>query len=163
MRRLVFAGLLLGLLGCEVSTGSELVSRAPAVFYTDAESVRLFVRADQTEGGGPDHLETNGRLLSTDERRAFEEAISIASYRQTESESDAAACFVPHHFFRYYDAQGEQVGEIAVCFCCYGVFATRGLDESVAAGADYADLEFDEPALRRLVQRMGLPVDINCG
>lgn len=144
----------------------ERVSERSVAPFPNAAEVRLFIRDEHSADGGSEYLDPDGLALSRAQRDAFESALSAVSYRagrgESGSEADAAACFVPHHFFRYYDGEGEQIGEVAVCFCCFEVRITPEPDVQPASGADFVALAFDEPALRGLVTSIDLPVDINC-
>lgn len=69
------------------------------------------------------------------------------------------ACFIPHHFFRYYDSGGKKVGEVAVCFCCEGLLTSGSkaleTEDRAMVGADY-------PRLKALVAELGEPTDVFC-
>lgn len=117
--------------------------------FPTATSVRLFVNSE-----GPNPAPTGGLLLTAAQRREFEAALHGKQPPPREDQA-VAACFFPHHFFRYYDAGGAQVGEVAVCFCCSGV---------ALKPADGADRTFttDYERIGRLVKSLGLPTDVNC-
>lgn len=117
--------------------------------FPGATSVRLFVNS---RGANP--VPTGGILLTPAQRREFEAALHDKQPPPPE-DRDLAACFIPHHFFRYYDARGAQMGEVAVCFCCGGVALrpTDGADRTFTTGYDRVE---------RLVKSMGLPTDVNC-
>lgn len=136
-----------------------LVSRTPVRPYPDAVTVRLFVQGGRNADGGARFVEPAGRLLTDGQRRSIEATVSNASYT---GNNDTAACFIPHHFVRYYDAAGAQVGEIAICFCCAGVSASPDVLGPRAAGAEYNLLEFDFDALKAIIQGMGLRTDFDC-
>ncbi|WP_296815560.1 hypothetical protein [Brevundimonas sp.] len=174
MRYLLLMVLVVGAVGCRepappiegteepVWVEPDLIARSAVRPFPDATEVRLLVEGEITQDDlNPGFIEPEGRVLSADQRRAFERTLSAASYG--EGDRAYSACFIPHHFFRYFDAQGRQVGQVAVCFCCYGVQAWPDLDLPVAPGADFVEFQFDEPALRALISSMELPVDINCG
>ena len=140
-----------------------LVAESPVRPYPDAASVRLYVEGELSEDNlEPGFLEPDGRVLSPEQRSAFEGMLSAASYRSSGTE-EATACFIPHHFVKYYDEGGQEIGQISVCFCCTGIQAAPALGLERANGADYVDLEFDEAALRTFIEDLGLPADINCG
>jgi hypothetical protein len=122
--------------------------------YPDAAEVRLFIHASYGDDGRPILKSSDGRTLTAEERSAFENALRI------EPKPDSfAACFIPHHFFAYFDGQGRKIGEIAVCFCCEGVSHEPEISHPIGSddmlGADYR-------ALKALVQEMGEPTDIEC-
>lgn len=136
----------------------RLLRTAPATPYPEAASVRLFVRGDFD--GSEEYLEADGRALSRAQRAALEGTLKIVSYDRP---PDAvAACFVPHHFIRYFDKRGRQIGEISVCLCCHGVRARPDVTGPAPAGVGDHYLDFDEPAFRRIITEMGLPTDVNC-
>lgn len=123
--------------------------------FPDASEVRLFVESGEYGSEGHPILSSpEGRRLTDDQRRAFEAALRIEPMPE-----EMAACFIPHHFFRYFDSEGRQVGEIAVCFCCAGVEIDGNtpvpLQTNEIFGADFG-------ALERFVQSIGEPTDIAC-
>lgn len=140
-------------------TPERLVSRTPVKPYPQAVIARLFVQNGRGADGDLVYVLPDGRRLTNRERQAVEATLSLSSY--TAASADAA-CFVPHHFVRYYDAAGVQVGEIAICFCCAGVRATPDITGPVAEGADYTRLDFDFEALKAVFQQMGVAIDFGC-
>ncbi|GAA0651133.1 hypothetical protein [Brevundimonas lenta] len=141
----------------------ELVSETPVRPYPDAVSARLFVENDGPEGS-PEvgvMIEPQGRLLTAAQRREFEDSLSKVSSRG----GSAAACFIPHHFLRYYDAAGQKVGEIAVCFCCSGAVSTPALFPYQGGGPLHPywnELAYDRERLKSLIESLGLPADVWC-
>jgi hypothetical protein len=122
--------------------------------YPSATEVRLFVETGHDGEGRPVLSKAAGRTLTAKERQDFERTLRIEP-----APDEYAACFIPHHFFAYFDAQGRKIGEIEVCFCCAGV---QGLpDIATPIGPDDV-LSADYPALEKLVQSMGEPTDIEC-
>lgn len=144
----------------EVLGPAQLISSNPVAPYPDAVEVRLFVRRERVSGEIP-YLEPEGRRLSPAQRMAFERSLTAETWREG-LDDEVAACFVPHHFFRYFDGAGQQVGEIAVCLCCHGVRASPSLALEVMGDGDFVELNFDEPAVRGLVEELDLPTDIHC-
>ena len=138
----------------------RLVSSDNVSPYPEAVNVGLFVRAE-LEPGEVRFLQPDGRRLTSVERTAFENALVSETWTEGYG-GEEAACFIPHHFFRYFDATGQQIGEVAVCLCCHGVEASPNLRLEVVEGGDYVKLEFDEASMRDLIEGMGLPVNINC-
>ena len=76
------------------------------------------------------------------------------------------ACFVPHHFFRFYNKEDDEIGEIAVCFCCADFRAhpelvkRKGnwLEEKI--GDQWAEMDVDK--VKALVAEMGMPTNVGC-
>lgn len=135
------------------------VFRRALILPPEAVSVRLFVHVGDFSDPEKTFVEPDGRRLTRAQRKTFEDALAVVGY---DREADAvAACFVPHHFLRYYDATGRQVGEIAVCFCCDGVSATPDMIGSVPADVKGAQIIFGAE-LRQAVEALGLPVDVRC-
>lgn len=135
----------------------ERVGEAPVRPYPKATTVRLVL----SEDGGRPPDDREGRELSDQDRRAFGATLIRASERY----SSGAACFVPHHFFRYYDAEGALIGEIAVCFCCHGASAYPALFPATGGNVLHPydnRLGFDEENLAALIESWGLPVDLGC-
>ena len=133
----------------------RIIRLRPAKLFPEAVQVRLFVESGRYGADNRPILVSNsGRILTATERREFESALTIATYDRF---TTGPACFIPHHFFRYYNRQGRQVGEVAVCFCCaqYSVSPRRGRRGET-------DLGRLDPKLKKLVGRMGLPTDIEC-
>lgn len=138
----------------EQSLPAAGVSHAVKNPFPGAREVRLFVG----KGYGPDGMQIfskpGGRLLTADALADFEGALRVEKAPEA-----MAACFIPHHFFRYYDARGKQIGEISICFCCSGVRASEGAKISVGSNqiltADYKKLE-------ALVLRLGEPTEVLC-
>ncbi len=122
--------------------------------YPTASEVRLFVEIDYTKDGKMVFNKPEGRLLSANEQTQFERALVV-----TKAPEEVAACFIPHHFFRYYDRQGKQVGEVEVCFCCTGVRASGASD--IAIGFNQI-LSADFGQLKKLVHALGEPTDVQC-
>lgn len=137
------------------------IARTPVEVYPAATKVRLFVQDGRDAEGRGLYSDPDGRLLTRSERTAVERTIGAAHYGP--GERLVAACFVPHHFLRYYDAEGRQVGELAICFCCAGIQAHPSVALSDGpAGAESSELTFDYDALKAAVEAMGLPTDIEC-
>ncbi|MCB2044890.1 MAG: hypothetical protein H6915_01810 [Novosphingobium sp.] len=127
--------------------------------FPDAAEVRLFVESGEYRNQEAVFTNPDGQSMTKEQRKVLENAISV---KRIEPDQAFAACFIPHHFFRYYDAVGKQLGEISVCFCCAGVridssdrSAKFEIDEDHYLAADYAGLE-------TLVKSMGEPTDIEC-
>ena len=124
--------------------------------FPTAAEVRLFVNDDYDEDGKPLFSNPAGRSLSASQRAEFESALRVHTTTPDES---FAMCFIPHHFFRYYDKNGEQVGEVEVCFCCAGVQASGAsnipLTEDQILRADY-------DKLKTFVRSLGERTDVQC-
>ncbi|CAN5844507.1 hypothetical protein BH11PSE1_BH11PSE1_00190 [soil metagenome] len=118
----------------------------PAPLYPGTASAQLFVSNDAERRLEP------GPKLSEDQLKRLKAAL------HAEQPPEAyAACFVPHHFFRMYDASGRMIGEIAVCFCCQGVQAKPALPIP-----SEMDLSADYKALAALVQELGSTPRADC-
>lgn len=174
MRALAFALLLVGgaLSGCD---GPKLALPpkgykptylrviTPVHAYAGATQVRLIVDNTEVDRAGQiiEHPETV-RVLSPAERAAFEDAlhrVRLFGFPPREDRGFGPACFVPHHFFRYYSATGRQVGEIAVCFCCSGFDAKPAApDANAQAGAFYVDIS----QAKAFVRGLGLRTEMSC-
>lgn len=150
----LFAAALLAV-GCSRQSDSGASNpRSVTTPYPNASEVRLFIHSSYDEEGKPVLATESGRTLTHDERQAFERTFRI------EPAPDAVvACFIPHHFFAYFDAAGKKIGEIEVCFCCAGVRASP--DIATPIGPDEV-LSADYKTLEKLIQSMGEPTDIEC-
>ena len=124
--------------------------------WPQASSVRLFVEADDRSDSASRN--PSSRLLNLAERTAVESHLSVDVY--TGGTPIAAACFVPHHFLRYYDATGKMVGEISICFCCSGVETAPDLLAKLPRNATYQSINFD--GLQALFEKMGVPTKVLC-
>jgi hypothetical protein len=134
-----------------------VLSHTSVEIYPDAVEVRL-VTVDSGKPEGEREVD-RGRLTPA-QRQAIEQTISIVNYGP--GSRTGAACFVPHHFLGYYDASGNQVGEIAICFCCTGIRAQPTIDAPLPRGAESSELTFDHEALKVVLNDMGVPTDIAC-
>ena len=137
-----------------------LVQITPARLYPEATEVRLAIQNDFAWVGGKlvEHKHAT-TVLSPQQREAFEQTLHrtrLIGFPPPDEAGARPACFVPHHFFRYYDRHGRHVGEVAVCFCCSGFEATPN---PASAGGE---LGVDILAVKELVRRMGVPTDIAC-
>lgn len=135
------------------------VFRRALTLPPEAASTRLFVHVGDFNDPDKEFVEPEGRRLSTEQRKAVEEALTVVGYDR--APDAAAACFVPHHFVRYYDAAGQQIGEIAVCFCCDGVSAEPDMVGPVSTGVGDVQIEFGAN-LRSVIEAMGLPTNVQC-
>ncbi len=122
--------------------------------FPQATQLRLFVEVGYTETGKPILSKAKGVQLNATQRKAFENSLKITAAPEYE-----AACFMPHHFFRYYDASGKEVGDVAVCFCCYGVGASGS---KALEPPDGAMLSADYQSVKALVAALGEPTDVLC-
>jgi hypothetical protein len=122
--------------------------------FPDASEVRLFVENGQKPDGTPIYEEPMGRILNKDQRAAFEASLQIDPIPD-----ELAACFIPHHFFRYYDSRGKELGQIQVCFCCHGVEASKS--SRIEMGPDQW-LSADFTKLKQFVASLGLPTEVQC-
>ncbi len=122
--------------------------------FPGATEVRLFVEVGYTKDSKPILSKRNGVRLNAAQRKEFENSLKIIAAPEYE-----AACFIPHHFFRYYDARGKEIGDVAVCFCCVGVGAagSKALEppEGAMLSADYG-------RVKALVAALGEPTDVLC-
>lgn len=140
-------------------TDQRIVSPAPDRAIPDpfpsATRVRLYVEIKYSKEGKPIWSRPAGRALDRSQRAAFERAL----YLTTPADDTTPACFIPHHFFRYYDKSGKQVGEVAVCFCCEGVQATGEANIPDGSG-QVLSARYDQ--VEDLVRAMGEPTDLLC-
>jgi hypothetical protein len=130
------------------------VSQAVRNPFPGARDVRLFVQKEYGPDSTPIFSKPGGRLLTASELAEFERVLRIEKTPEWE-----AACFIPHHFFRYYDERGKQIGEIKICFCCRGVSASEGA--KISLGSDQI-LDADFYKLEALVHRLGESTDVLC-
>lgn len=124
--------------------------------FPTAREVRLFVETGQTPRGMPIFTKASGLLLNNAQRDKFEDLLYV---HEISPDEEFTACFIPHHFFRYYDNTGKQIGEISVCFCCSGVSVSGPSNVRLT---DDNDLRANYPALERFVASLGEPIDVGC-
>jgi hypothetical protein len=139
----------------ETSRGSAPDRPIHNAFQTASE-VRLFVNTDYDQNGEPIFSKPDGLLLTGNQRAEFESFLSVHTVSPDEL---FAMCFIPHHFFRYFDKTGKLVGEVAVCFCCAGVEQTGASNikftKDEMLSADYGKL-------KSFVSSLGERTDVQC-
>jgi len=157
---LILLGLSVVSQGCtSVSTGAEQAAGTEHVIriFPNATEVRLFIDTEQNDPNG--HLilaPANGHKLTADQRETLEKSLI---WNENYGKEPMAACFIPHHFFQYFDAKHRKLGEIAVCFCCAGVEVDKANGRPIYP---LHRLNMDYPQVKALVRRMGEPTDIEC-
>lgn len=130
--------------------------------WPEATEVRLFVEDlsyDERERTGATMSNPKGVVLNAAQRATLDRSVTL--YRMTVKEyatAVSAACFIPHHFFRYYDSGGRQVGELAVCYCCKGVSLAPAFRPLRRA----EEWQFDYDAVGKMLKEMGVSTDVNC-
>jgi hypothetical protein len=134
--------------------------RRAVAIRSDAVEVRLFVEGlpfRETPHAQALMNDIDGIPLSMAQRDILDH--SLARYRQLPTESGATpACYDPHHIFRYFNAAGEEIGKLEVCYCCRQV-RVYGLDENRAEGEIW---QFDFEGVGAMLKAMKVPTDINC-
>lgn len=104
--------------------------------------------------GESGHARFNNQSFTVAE---FESLIAVHTISADEM---FAACFIPHHFFRYFDKAGKQVGQVEVYFCCAGVQQSNGsnvrLTEDQMLIADWGKLH-------SFITALGERTDVQCG
>jgi hypothetical protein len=137
----------------EASIEAKIVARKPVAPYPSATRVELHVQAETRTADGQSTW-FPPRALTAEERKAVEATLSIPVYG--DGSRTYSGCFIPHHFFRYFDAAGRQIGQIAVCFCCDGAAAAPRF-----AGED-EQLDADLAAIGPIIKGLGYRTDIDC-
>ncbi|WP_411341733.1 hypothetical protein V6U71_07885 [Sphingopyxis sp. J-6] len=130
--------------------------------WPEATHVRVFVKDisyDEFERTGKNMSNPEGVLLSATQRAILDKSVHLYRMTPNELENNAVAgCFIPHHFFRYYDARGRQLGELAVCYCCMGIEFSPAL-KSLESDEEW---RFDFPAVKKMLDEMRIPTNVNC-
>ena len=123
--------------------------------FPSASEVRLFVETgyDRDE---PIYSKPKGRVVTASQRAEFESLIAVHTITPDE---EFAACFIPHHFFRYFDKAGRVVGEVEVCFCCAGVQQSEGSTVRLTKGEM---LVADFGKLQSFIASLGERTDVQC-
>ncbi|MFN4097586.1 MAG: hypothetical protein ACK4GG_12530 [Sphingomonas sp.] len=122
--------------------------------FPAATEVRLFVEVAYTKDNKQILSKRKGIPLDSTQRKAFEDSLVITAAPEYDT-----MCFIPHHFFRYYDANGKQLGSVSVCFCCDGVAASGSKALETPTNAV---LSADYQKLKTLVAALGEPTDVLC-
>jgi hypothetical protein len=123
--------------------------------FPSASEVRLFVETGYARDE-PIYSKPKGRVLTASQRAEFESLIAVHTITPDE---EFAACFIPHHFFRYFDRAGKVVGEVEVCFCCAGVQQSDGSNVSLT---EDEMLVADFGKLQSFVASLGERTDVQC-
>jgi hypothetical protein len=123
--------------------------------FPTATEVRLFVD-NEYKGDKPSFSKPNGLKLTKSQRENLESQLHVFVVDPNEP---VIGCFIPHHFFRYYDNGGAQIGELEVCFCCAGVRVSGA--HNIAIGPN-SDLGANYLGLEKLVASLGERTDIDC-
>ncbi len=126
--------------------------------WPEAASVRLFVEDIPYDEIGPNGngMSNPAGVLLTKAQQKF---VSNAMTRDTYSDYRAVvACFIPHHFFRFYDVGGKQIGELQVCYCCGGV----SLAQAKYSLADKQVWGFDYEGVAKMMAEMGISSKVQC-
>jgi hypothetical protein len=126
--------------------------------YPNATSVNLLIHDLQPDhGSGGRSSNPLGTILTKVQRAEFDQSVRKITLLNDGSVA-AVACFDPHHFFRYYDATGQKIGEISVCFCC----GNSRFDPVLRKRADKQWIDVDIDMAERFVKKLGLPTDMHC-
>ena len=136
---------------------------APVRPWPHASEVRLFVADlsyDEQKRTGNWTSRPEGIRLTAAQRAIIDESVFLHRLTKQEwSKRVYTACFVPHHFFRYYDRSGRQLGEIQICYCCQGIDTAPALRATDA----YDEWQFDFERVHKMLEGMNIPTNINCG
>jgi hypothetical protein len=148
----------------EESSALRFGERVRVVPAPDAAEVRLFVEGIPHRATARVNQLMNdpdGILLTAEQRAILDR--SVHRYRAKPSEMgkySMPACFIPHHFFRYYDKGGQQIGELAVCYCCGDIRVTP---YNYGPNGDASEVwDFDYDAVKKMLKAMDVPTDIDC-
>ena len=139
----------------------EAVTRdEPIAIYPDAVRVNLLIKDLQPGQDGRERSsKPKGVDLTQVQRRRLEGSITKRIViRPASSDPGVDGCFIPHHFFRYYDSSNKQIGEIEICFCCEGGSANPVLVEPT----NEESTAYDIKKIKSLVKELKLPIDVNC-
>lgn len=130
--------------------------------WPEAAEVRVFVEDipfDEFERTGKNMSKPDGIVLTKSQRAVLDNAVHL--YRMTPKEyknNAVIGCFIPHHFFRYYDRKGRQIGEMAVCYCCGGI----EFSPAIKRLRPEEEWQFDFEGVERMLQEIGVPTNVNC-
>lgn len=134
-----------------VATPNQLVENA----FPSATEVRLFVETGFKDGKAT-FSKPNGLKLTQSQRENLESQLHVFA---VDPDEPVIGCFIPHHFFRYYDNSGAQIGDLEVCFCCAGIRASGA--HNIVTGPN-SDLGANYEELEKLVVSLGERTDFEC-
>lgn len=124
--------------------------------FPAASEVRLFVETSVGRNGTPIFHLPRGKVLNSVQRTQLE---SLFKIHKRLPEELSTFCFIPHHFFRYYNRNDEVVGELQVCFCCAGIQQSGKSNIRLKEGQK---LHADFKGLGAFVRSLGEPTDVQC-
>lgn len=136
----------------------KLLKTEKLSIWPEAATVRLFVEdIPFDKPGRPDHGMSNpaGVVLTKTQQSLVSNAVTRKTYTDYPA---VAACFIPHHFFRFYDARGRQLGELQVCYCCGGI----RLNGSPHGLANKQVWGFDYDGVKEMMAKMGISSEVQC-
>ena len=145
--------------GIEAKGGGATTAIHP---WPEAAEVRVFVEDipfDESQRTGKNMSKPDGIALTKSQRATLDKAVHL--YRMTPKEyanSAMVGCFIPHHFFRYYDRSGRQLGELAVCYCCGGIEFSPAIKQL----RPEEEWQFDFDGVEKMLKEIGVPTDVNC-
>lgn len=168
--RFVLLALALGLAACNKQQPTAVPDRkqgyvreTPVHPFPEAASVRLLVETGYDEKAKAQiYRDPHGRLLTSGQREQYEALLMVQTPVNLAADDSfflMTSCFIPHHFFRYFDKAGRQIGEISVCFCCSGVEMTPDASLALKEGQRF---EANYAKLKALVQSWGEPTNVEC-
>jgi hypothetical protein len=121
----------------------------PTRLFPEAVEVRAFAW-DYVAGGGEVQVVPDGVVLAKEEVAIVRRAI----YWQRPPEAEAACC-IPRHAFKFYDAEHAEIGSVEVCYeCRCARIAGEGPPDTV-----HTDAGWDGGALASVLRAHKLPVD----
>ena len=130
--------------------------------WPEAIEVRLFVQDlsyEEQARTGASMSNPKGVVLTADQRATLDGSMSLYRIVAENGEITALdACFVPHHFFRYYDKNGKQLGELAVCYCCRQIRPLPAL--RTPRDNEFWDFDFD--GVGKMLEGMNIPTNVRC-
>lgn len=132
----------------------------PLSVFPAATRVNLLIKNGRLTSHEPS-TNPDGVDLTKQQRQELESAIkksvTVRPAGKDYPGEGSDACFIPHHFFRYYDISGKKIGEIEICFCC------EGGDANPALASSNRESEFyDVKRIKALVKKMNLPTETQC-
>jgi len=114
---------------------------------------------DEFERTGKNMSKPDGIVLTKSQRAVLDKAVHLYRMTPKEYENNAVVgCFIPHHFFRYYDKKGRQIGEMAVCYCCGGI----EFSPAIKWLRPEEEWQFEFEGVEQMLKEMGVPTDVNC-
>ncbi len=136
----------------------------PGVAFAEVRAYAFDLRvAEMPVCGMP--LDADGTLCDTVEQPGVvlspaQTKLLVGMLKKKSTWGSGSSCFLPHHGFVFYDAEGVPVAEISLCFMCEMMATAPGIPGAKKLGTqnDYGLNAKSTAQLRGLCRELGLPM-----